>query len=652
MEPPNNQNRNDEFPPRPKTNPQEFPLIHENLLAEEAKYKWQPSQNREPDLPVRPFLVPEEHITDTEPILKKPAVKKFAEPIEEPPKPVLTTHNIRRIWILVGIAVSVLIIGVVILITMLAIQTKETLVIINTTTAAATTTTPQLSGKVIAPASVVATSTVANTPTSKPTIGNTPTPAPLLKQVVAINCGGGADGSFVTDAFFTSAGVSYVVTNTIDMSNVAFPAPVSVYQSQRIGNINYIIPNLKPNSSYIIRLHFAELYINSPGMRFFDVIINQSQVLYNFDLYNAAGGMFKALVKEFPTQADANGQIYIAFRAGTAEWPVINGIEVLSNIAPTPVPATATPYPVLPTSTPILFTATPFKPATTLPPTPSPIPASNIEYVNSIGGNELNTPNSVALDKQGNIYVISAIKHQLYKFDNTGKFITAVGSQGNGDGQFEQPNGIIVDTQGNIFVADTRNHRIQKLDSNGKFLLKWGTLGTDNGQFDGPIGLALDSKNNLYVVENGNNRIQIFSSNGVYIGKLAGQGTGRFTSPSGVAVDQQGNIFITDTSNNRVQMFNSDLQFVTRWGSAGIGDNQFDKPKGIAVDEQGFIYVADSNNGRILKFNNVGKLIAQFGSKSEGKEQFGTPEGIYVDGLGQIYVADSSKNVIHKLRQK
>ncbi|MEI7554445.1 malectin domain-containing carbohydrate-binding protein [Candidatus Chlorohelix sp.] len=351
MEPPNNQNQNDEFSTSSKSNPQEFTLKHENLLSEEANYKWQPSQNGEPSISIRPFLVPEEHVS--EPVYKKPETRKSSETEEAPKPPDYSARNTRRLWVLVSIAVFAIVIGVVVLLTVLAVQTKQTLVIINTTTAAVTTTTttPQPKSTIIAPA--------LGATTAIPAIAST---ASSLKQALAINCGGGADGSYVTDAFFTSSGVSYVVTNTINMSNVPFPAPISVYQSQRIGITNYIIPNLKPNSPYIIRLHFAELYLNSPGMRLFDVFINQSQVLYNFDLYNAAGGMFKAFVKEFPAQADTNGQLFIAFRRGAVEYPVINGIEVLSNLTPTPIPITATPFPVLPTSTPV---ATPFQPIPT-----------------------------------------------------------------------------------------------------------------------------------------------------------------------------------------------------------------------------------------------------------------------------------------------
>src|SRR5688572_5952508 len=44
-------------------------------------------------------------------------------------------------------------------------------------------------------------------------------------------------------------------------------------------------------------------------------------------------------------------------------------------------------------------------------------------------------------------------------------------------GQFWSPQGVAVDEQGNVYVADTRNHRIQKLSPQGDPLAMWGTPG-------------------------------------------------------------------------------------------------------------------------------------------------------------------------------
>ena len=42
------------------------------------------------------------------------------------------------------------------------------------------------------------------------------------------------------------------------------------------------------------------------------------------------------------------------------------------------------------------------------------------------------------------------------------EFVTKLGSEGSGDGQFYEPWGVAVDANGNVYVADSWNHRIQK----------------------------------------------------------------------------------------------------------------------------------------------------------------------------------------------
>lgn len=46
---------------------------------------------------------------------------------------------------------------------------------------------------------------------------------------------------------------------------------------------------------------------------------------------------------------------------------------------------------------------------------------------------------SVAVDKQGNVYVVDGSKYRVQKFTSDGEFLTKWGSNGDGDGQFECP---------------------------------------------------------------------------------------------------------------------------------------------------------------------------------------------------------------------
>jgi hypothetical protein len=118
-------------------------------------------------------------------------------------------------------------------------------------------------------------------------------------QVLALDAGGGAVGSFAADADF-SGGSTRSTTDTITTSGAANPAPAAVYQNQRFGNFTYTLPSLTAGAAYTVRLHFAEFIQNGPGRRTFSVAINGTTVLSNFDVFQAAGGFERRSPKPSP----------------------------------------------------------------------------------------------------------------------------------------------------------------------------------------------------------------------------------------------------------------------------------------------------------------------------------------------------------------
>ncbi len=79
-------------------------------------------------------------------------------------------------------------------------------------------------------------------------------------------------------------------------------------------------------------------------------------------------------------------------------------------------------------------------------------------------------PEGVAVDTSGNVYATdygyvydtNTRTARIQKFASSGAFIAKWGSYGTGNGQFNTPNGIAVDASGNIYVADNDNYSIQK----------------------------------------------------------------------------------------------------------------------------------------------------------------------------------------------
>jgi predicted alpha-1,2-mannosidase len=98
---------------------------------------------------------------------------------------------------------------------------------------------------------------------------------------------------------------------TIDTS-VANAAPAGVYQTERYGrDFSYIYPVPK-DGCYLVRLHFAEIFDDAAGRRLENIYINGQPVLKDFDIFAVAGGLNKAVVKEFSgVTPDDRGNIVI-----------------------------------------------------------------------------------------------------------------------------------------------------------------------------------------------------------------------------------------------------------------------------------------------------------------------------------------------------
>jgi hypothetical protein len=162
---------------------------------------------------------------------------------------------------------------------------------------------------------------------------------PTTQDVVAIDSGGGADGLFQADRD-VSGGNTAAFGDPIDTSHVVDPAPQGVYQTERYGDFTYTIPGLAPGGQYIARLHFAEVFWNSPGQRIFNVDINGNRVLTNFDPFAVTGGKDIAIVGAFLAKADASGQISIHYYPA-AQSPDQNakssGLEIIPAASSNPL---------------------------------------------------------------------------------------------------------------------------------------------------------------------------------------------------------------------------------------------------------------------------------------------------------------------------
>ena len=77
----------------------------------------------------------------------------------------------------------------------------------------------------------------------------------------------------------------------------------------------------------------------------------------------------------------------------------------------------------------------------------------------------------IAFDSQGKMFVSDGyINSRIATFDANGNIISSFGTPGSGEGQFNTPHTIAIDKNDNIYVGDRGNGRIQVFDNSGKFL--------------------------------------------------------------------------------------------------------------------------------------------------------------------------------------
>jgi N-acetylneuraminic acid mutarotase len=112
--------------------------------------------------------------------------------------------------------------------------------------------------------------------------------------IVRINAGGGTyadsfNNFWEADTYYTNANPTQPITVT--QSEEAQPiwntTDDQLYINEHATAFRYNIP--VPNGNYTVRLHFAELFFNSPGVRRFNVDVQGARVLAGFDIYGQAG---------------------------------------------------------------------------------------------------------------------------------------------------------------------------------------------------------------------------------------------------------------------------------------------------------------------------------------------------------------------------
>ena len=173
-----------------------------------------------------------------------------------------------------------------------------------------------------------------------------------------------------------------------------------------------------------------------------------------------------------------------------------------------------------------------------------------------------NRPTDIAWDKAGNIFVSDGYNNsRAIKFDKNGRYVAEVGVRGAEPTQMNTPHSIQVDNDGNVYVADRGNSRIQVFSLDGKFLKQaFVTRDAKSSSTTGGLSFSHDpGQTFLYVADQGNSKVHILLRETLEeVGSFGQEGKepGNFIAPHQLATDLNGNLYTVEVKGGeRAQRF-------------------------------------------------------------------------------------------------
>jgi sugar lactone lactonase YvrE len=256
---------------------------------------------------------------------------------------------------------------------------------------------------------------------------------------------------------------------------------------------------------------------------------------------------------------------------------------------------------------------------------------SNIQVspaIESTIGSGLKTPDQIAVDEAGNVYVADA---------GLGKVLMYAAGSGTGVSigtGLTSPTGVAVDGAGDVFIADSGTGSVYEVPFGSSGLNAAGQV-TLVSSLGTALNLAMDGGDNLYIADPTNMRVVKLSNVSAAAPSNFGQAeillTNGFTAPSAVAVDANNNLYVIDGTNL--------LELMGGAGAPTILLNNLSGATGLAVDPSGAVYVSSASG--TTRISSIGGTLIPADETAVASNLSNT-SSVALDRLGNVYLTQAS----------
>jgi len=278
---------------------------------------------------------------------------------------------------------------------------------------------------------------------------------------------------------------------------------------------------------------------------------------------------------------------------------------------------------------------------------------------------QLHAPHDLTFDAEGNLLVADTYNHRIRRIDRQGVITTVAG---NGQAKYagdsgpareaslNNPQSIALDRDGNMLIADTYNHVVRRVDRHRMIMTLAGTepgFAGDGGpaskaQLSLPMAVAVAPDGGVYISDAGNSRVRRVASDGkiqtvvgygasegVYGAGFAGDGgpaeKAKIFSATDLKFDAAGSLYLSDSGNNRIRVVRGGIiTTIAGSGRAGFGGDggkalsaELSTPQKIVMTKDGSVLIADRPNHRVRKVDAQGFIDTVAGK--------GKPTGAIID---------------------